>query len=59
MFQFEFPPFQFQIDPWLIAICAISFVAFLAVTIIWGVRAHRHQVSAGREELVGGDYNQG
>ena len=53
MFQFQFPPFQFQIDPWLIAICAISFVAFLAVTIIWGVRAHRHQVSAGREELVG------
>ncbi len=51
MFQFEM--FQFQIDPWLIAIFAISFVAFLAVAVIWGVRAHRQQVSAGREELVG------
>jgi membrane-bound ClpP family serine protease len=46
-------PFQFQIDPWLIAIFVTGFVAFLAVAIIWGVRAHHHQVSAGREELVG------
>lgn len=53
MFQFQFPPFQFQIDPWLIAIFAIGSVAFLAITIIWGVRAHHHQVSAGREELIG------
>ncbi len=53
MFQFQFPPFQFQIDPWLIAIFAIGSIAFLAVTIIWGVRAHHHQVSAGREELIG------
>ncbi len=51
MFQFEM--FQFQIDPWLIAIFVIGFVAFLAVAVIWGVRAHRQQVSAGREELVG------
>jgi len=53
LFQFQFPPFQFQIDPWLIAIFAIGSVAFLAITIIWGVRAHHHQVSAGREELIG------
>ena len=51
MFQFEM--FQFRIDPWLIAIFVIGFVAFLAVAVIWGVRAHRHQVSAGKEELVG------
>ena len=51
MFQFEM--FQFQINPWLIAIFVIGFVAFLAVAVIWGVRAHRYQVSAGREELVG------
>ena len=51
MFQFEM--FQFRIDPWLIAIFVIGFVAFLAVAVIWGVRAHRQQVSAGREELVG------
>jgi len=40
-------------DPWLIAIIAIGIAAFLAITIIWGIRAHRHQASAGREELVG------
>jgi len=45
--------FQFRIDPWLIAIFVIGFVAFLAVAVIWGVRAHRLQVSAGKEELVG------
>jgi len=40
-------------NPWLIAIVVIGIVAFLAVSIIWAIRAHRHQVSAGREELVG------
>ena len=44
---------MFQIDPWAIAIIVIVIVAFLAITIIWGIRAHRHQVSAGREDLVG------
>ncbi len=43
----------FQIDPWLIVLGVISVVVFLAATIIWGIRAHRRQVSAGREELVG------
>ncbi len=42
-----------KIDPWLIVIVAIGIVAFLALTIVYGVRAHRQQVSAGREELVG------
>ncbi len=44
---------MFQIDPWLIAIVAIGIAVFLAVAVIWGIRAHRYQVSAGREELVG------
>ena len=44
---------MFQIAPWLSVIIVIGIAAFLAVTIIWGIRAHRHQVSAGREELVG------
>jgi len=43
----------FQIAPWLIIIILIGIAAFLAVTIIWGIRAHHHQVSAGREDLVG------
>ena len=44
---------MFQIDPWAIAIIVIGIVAFLAIAIIWGIRAHRHQASAGREELIG------
>jgi len=43
----------FRIDSWLIVIVIIGIVAFLAFAIIYGIRAHRHQVSAGREELVG------
>ncbi len=47
---------MFQIgspDPWLITIVAIAFAAFLAFAIIWGIRAHRQQILAGREELIG------
>ncbi len=40
-------------DPWLIAIVVIGSVVFLAFTIIWGIRAHRQQELAGREELIG------
>ncbi len=40
-------------DPWLIAIIAIAIAASFVVAIIWGIRAHRYQISAGREELVG------
>ena len=44
---------EFLVTPWLIAIVIIAAVAFLAVTIIWGIRAHQRQISAGREGLVG------
>jgi len=43
----------FQVSPWSIVIIVIFIVAFLAVAIIWGIRAHRRQISAGREELIG------
>ena len=43
----------FRIDPGLIVVVVICLAAFIAVAVIWGIRAHRHQVSAGREELVG------
>lgn len=49
---FQFSQF-FQIDPWLIVIVVIGVIAFLAFTIIYGIRAHRRQVSAGREDLIG------
>jgi len=41
------------LNPWLIAIIIIGIAALLAITIIWGIQAHRHQVSAGREDLIG------
>ena len=44
---------EFQIDPWLIVILVICVIAFIAVAVIWGIRAHRYQISAGREDLVG------
>jgi len=50
---FQIDPSWFQMNPWLIAIIAISVVAFIAIAIIWGIRAHRHQPLAGREELLG------
>ncbi|MFC2034563.1 NfeD family protein [Chloroflexota bacterium] len=50
---FEIDPGWFQVEPWQIAIGIIFVVAFLTVTIIWGIRAHRHQISVGREELIG------
>ncbi len=42
-----------QMDAWLIAIGIVSVVAFVAVTIIWGIRAHRRRIAAGWEDLVG------
>ncbi|MFC2032155.1 NfeD family protein [Chloroflexota bacterium] len=50
---FQIDPSLFRIDPWSIAIMVIGITAFLAVAIIWGIRAHKHQALAGREELVG------
>ena len=41
------------IDPWLITIIVIGIVAFIVLAVIWGIRAHRQQISAGREELIG------
>ncbi len=46
-------PSWFQIDPWFIVLAVICIIAFIAVSVIWGIRAHQYQVSAGREELVG------
>ncbi len=50
---FQIDPIWFRVDPWLVVLVVIGIVAFIAATILWGIRAHRHQVSAGREELVG------
>ena len=42
-----------QVYWWLIAVVAVCIIAFLALAINRGIRAHRRQVSAGREGLVG------
>ena len=42
-----------QIDPWLITVIAVCAAAFLVFAIIWSVKAHRQQVTAGREDLIG------
>ena len=44
---------MFQIDPWLIVLAAIAIAAFLVITIVLVIRAHRRRVSAGREDLIG------
>ena len=50
---FQIDPSWFRIDMWIIVLIIVGIVAFLAITIIWGIRAHRHQALAGREELIG------
>ena len=53
MFQIDLSWFQVGVSPWLITIIVIFVVAFLAFAVQRTIRAHRHQASAGREELVG------
>ena len=38
---------------WLIIIIVVFVAAFLFIAIVWGIRAHRNKIAAGREELVG------
>ena len=47
---------SFQIgspDPLAVTVVAIVVAAFIAISIIWGIRAHRQRVLAGREDLIG------
>ena len=44
---------MFQINPWLIAGVAIFITALFAFVVQRVIRAHRHQASTGREELMG------
>ena len=38
---------------WLIIIIVVFVAAFLFIAIVWGIRAHRNRIAAGREDLVG------
>ncbi|MFC1987136.1 NfeD family protein [Chloroflexota bacterium] len=42
-----------QMDWWLVVLVIICVIAFVAIAVILGIRAHRYQILAGREELVG------
>jgi len=50
---FQIDPSWLKVDLWLIIVVAICVIAFFAFVINRGIRAHRHQASAGREDLVG------
>ena len=50
---FQIDPSWFQVDWWLIAVVVICVIAFFALVINRGIRAHHHQASAGREDLIG------
>jgi len=49
----QIDPSWFRIEWWQIVIVAVCIIAFFAFVINRGIRAHRHQASAGREELIG------
>ena len=40
-------------SPVAITVVVVCLAAFIAVSVIFGIRAHRRQASAGREELLG------
>ena len=46
-------PSWFYMGPGLITVISIGLAIFITVAIVWGIRAHRLRVSAGKEELVG------
>ena len=50
---FEIDSSWFHVDWWLIVVVAICIIAFIALVINRGIRAHHRQASAGKEDLVG------
>lgn len=50
---FQINPDWFRVDTWFITLIVIGVIAFIAISIIWGIRAHRKRVAVGREDLVG------
>jgi membrane-bound serine protease (ClpP class) len=41
------------IDTWVLIVIIIAVVVFLYIAIVWGIRAHKKKVEAGKEGLVG------
>ena len=42
-----------NIEPWLWAIIIIIVVVCIYFVVLWGVRAHKRKIEAGKEELIG------
>jgi membrane-bound serine protease (ClpP class) len=42
-----------RVEPWIIVLIVVTTAAFIAISIILGIRAHHRPVSAGREDLIG------
>ena len=43
----------FHVEPWVIIVLVIAIIAFIAIAVIWGIRAHRPRALVGREDLTG------
>lgn len=42
-----------DISPWVWALIIVIVVVIIYFVVLWGVRAHRRKIAAGKEELVG------
>jgi membrane-bound serine protease (ClpP class) len=42
-----------DISPWVWALIIIIVVVIIYFVVLWGIRAHRKKIAAGKEELVG------
>jgi membrane-bound ClpP family serine protease len=50
---FQIDSSWFMVESWVIVLIVICVVLFIAAAVYWGILAHRRQVSAGKEELIG------
>lgn len=50
---FQINPDWFRVDTWFIILIVIGAIVFIAISIIWGIRAHHRQVFVGREDFIG------
>ena len=50
---FQIDPDWFHVDWWLVIVVAVCILAFIVLVINRGIRAHRRQASAGKEDLIG------
>jgi membrane-bound serine protease (ClpP class) len=41
------------IDAWALALIIVVVIIVIVLVVIWGVRAHKKKIAAGKEELVG------